>query len=52
MLIAILNTTEFAQMKDSFDFYKSSHQKCSIKKNLFLKISQYSKEITCVGDSF
>ena len=32
MLIAILNTTEFAQMKDSFDFYKSSHQRCSIKK--------------------
>ena len=32
MLIAILNTTEFAQIKDSFDFYKSSHQRCSIKK--------------------
>ena len=31
--------------------YRSSHQKCSIKK-LFLKILQYSQENICVGVSF
>ena len=31
-----------------FTYFKSSHQRCSIKK-LFLKISKYSQESTCVG---
>ena len=33
------------------DRFRSSHHRCSIKK-LFLKISQYSQENTCVGVSF
>ena len=35
----------------SFFISRSSRQKCSVKK-LFLKISQYSQESTCVGVSF
>ena len=34
-----------------YDWNRSSHQRCSIKK-LFLKFSQYSQENTCVGVFF
>ena len=39
------------QSCQSWNFYKSNHRRCSIKK-LFLKISQNSQENTCARVSF
>ena len=38
--------------RDLLDLITSSHQRCSVKKKMFLKISQVSQENTCVGVSF
>ena len=46
-----LSKAELEILGNSSTIFRSSHRRCSIKK-LFLKISRYSQDDTCVGISF